>query len=77
MLAKTLLLMEPEEPGSVHFGSSDTLETALMVRLGLVEDKGERDDSHLIRACLPSLTRLRGYMSTRWFEPMYCPDRQR
>jgi hypothetical protein len=75
--AVPLVLMEAEDVETVDFGSSDSLELPLMVRLGLAEDKGERSDSELIKACLSSLTRLRGYMSTRWFTPMYCPDRQR
>jgi hypothetical protein len=75
--AVPLVLLVPAEPGTVAFGSADTLETPLMVKLGLIEDKGERSDAELIRACLPSLTRLRGYMSTRWFTPLYCPERQR
>lgn len=70
-------LVVPAEPGTVAFGSSDTLEMPLMVRLGLAEDKPPRTDSELIKACLSSLSRLRGYMSTRWYTPMYCPDGQR
>ena len=36
--------------------------------------KGNEANPHIIMACLPSLSRLRGQASTRWFAPSQCPD---
>ncbi len=36
--------------------------------------KGADSNSHVILACLPSLSRLRGQSSTRWFAPSQCPN---
>jgi hypothetical protein len=51
------------------------VEMDLMLRLNLVETK-VNDDSNprVLLACLPSLTRLRGRVSTRWYAPSNCPS---
>jgi hypothetical protein len=46
----------------------------------LVQPTGEKTASsneHVILACLPSLERLRGQNSTRWFAPSQCPSANR
>jgi hypothetical protein len=53
---------------------SDTVATQLMARLGLVESKISSSNPNIIRACLPSLTRLRGQLATRWYAPSDCPS---
>jgi hypothetical protein len=52
------------------------LEPALLAYLG---DKSSRStgDQHVLLACLPSLTRLRGEINTRWYAPSDCPAAQR
>src|SRR5690606_3330070 len=50
--AVPLVFLAAPDQNSVAFGDADTLETPLMVKLGLIEDKGERSDMPLIRACL-------------------------
>jgi hypothetical protein len=37
-------------------------------------DKRPHSDPRVVLACLPSLDRLRGHASTRWFAPSTCPS---
>ena len=53
---------------------SDTVATQLMARLGLAEAKISESNPDVIKACLPSLSRLRGRLATRWFAPSDCPS---
>jgi hypothetical protein len=53
---------------------ADSLETPLLMRLGYENGKADRGPSRALMACLPSLNRLRGYVSTRWFAPTSCPS---
>jgi hypothetical protein len=53
---------------------SDTVATQLMARLGLTEAKISESNPNVIKACLPSLSRLRGRLATRWFAPSDCPS---
>jgi len=53
---------------------SDTVATQLMARLGLADAKINSSNPNVIRACIPSLSRLRGQLSTRWFAPSDCPS---
>lgn len=39
-----------------------------------VSEKEANRNPRIILACLPSLNRLRGHASTRWFAPTDCPD---
>jgi len=56
------------------YGDSDNVAAPLKARLG-EGDKAALSDTNyqLIMACLPSLTRLRGRVGTRWFAPTACP----
>ncbi|MCI0395381.1 MAG: transglycosylase SLT domain-containing protein [Chloroflexi bacterium] len=54
--------------------SGDSVDTQLLVRLGLAESKMSKSNPRVILACLPSLGRLRGRLSTRWFAPSSCPS---
>ena len=53
---------------------SDTVATQLMARLGLAEAKIGSSNPNVLRACIPSLSRLRGQLATRWFAPSDCPS---
>ncbi len=71
--AVPLVVVKPiaaESPPS----SSDTVDSQLMARLGMAETKVNKSNPRVIMACLPSLTRLRGRIATRWFAPTGCPS---
>jgi hypothetical protein len=70
--AVPVALVVPEETQAMS--GSDTVATQLMARLGLVEAKISSSNPNVIRACLPSLTRLRGQLATRWYAPSDCPS---
>jgi len=59
---------------AVAFGHSDVLEAALQSRLGVEMAKVATGSPEVLMACLPSLSRLRGRVSTRWFAPSQCPS---
>lgn len=66
-------LVVPLEKGIVY-GESSRLEPVIMARLGVGEPvKESLVNPHVLLACLPSLERLRGRLSTRWFAPTACP----
>jgi hypothetical protein len=71
------LLVAPAEDVDL-FGSADLLEEPLLARMG--ESGGEKigkkpkSDPGVLLACLPSLDRLRGHASTRWYAPSSCPS---
>lgn len=54
-----------------------TLEAPLQARLGDKDYQKASRNTRVILACLPSLTRLRGRVNTRWYSPSYCPPAQR
>ncbi len=58
---------------TVSYGSGDTLEVQLWERTGEIVEKVPNGNPAVLIACLPSLSRLRGHVSTRWFQPSYCP----
>ncbi|HEX6386873.1 MAG TPA: transglycosylase SLT domain-containing protein [Anaerolineae bacterium] len=69
------LVVPPDpDPGSVSFGRGDALEPHLQARLGEVQVKIANSNPRVLIACLPSLSRLRGHVSTRWFAPSDCPS---
>jgi hypothetical protein len=70
--AVPVALIVPEATQAMS--GSDTVATQLMARLGLAESKISSSNPNVIRACLPSLTRLRGQLATRWFAPSDCPS---
>ncbi|MCP5098595.1 MAG: lytic transglycosylase domain-containing protein [Chloroflexi bacterium] len=51
-----------------------TVELELQSRLGETDIKIANHNPRVILACLPSLGRLRGRVSTRWFAPSNCPS---
>ncbi len=53
---------------------SDSVDGQLMERLGVTETKISDSNPRVILACLPSLSRLRGQLATRWFAPSSCPS---
>lgn len=50
------------------------LEQSLHTQLGLASPKRTPRSPRVVLACLPSLSRLRGHLSTRWFAPSSCPS---
>jgi len=54
--------------------SPNTIEIELQARLGVTDIKVANHNPRVMLACLPSLGRLRGHASTRWFAPSYCPS---
>lgn len=60
--------------GEGEHGSGTAVEPQLQARLGEMEIKIANRNPRIILACLPSLTRLRGHVSTRWFAPTACPN---
>ena len=62
------------DPENSTYGSSDELDVHLQARLGEDGVKIDTSNPRIILACLPSLSRLRGIASTRWFAPSGCPS---
>ncbi|MEZ4516483.1 MAG: transglycosylase SLT domain-containing protein [Chloroflexota bacterium] len=56
---------------------ASALEASLQARLGDKDYQKAAQNSRVLLACLPSLTRLRGHVNTRWYSPSYCPSAQR
>lgn len=54
-----------------------SLEAPLQARLGNKAYQKASRNTRVLLACLPSLTRLRGQVNTRWYSPSYCPPVQR
>ena len=52
---------------------SDSVESDLLNRMGMDNQKIDHSNPRVLLACLPSLSRLRGHLSTRWFAPSQCP----
>jgi hypothetical protein len=57
----------------VSFGPANAVEAPLQARLDRLKTKHEQSNPRILLACLPSLSRLRGHNSTRWFAPSDCP----
>lgn len=51
----------------------DQLEAPLRARLGEKSARSAPGNPRVLLACLPSLGRLRGQVTTRWYSPSYCP----
>jgi hypothetical protein len=62
------------DPSSTNFGRGDEIELHLQARLNGDNVKIDTSNPRIILACLPSLSRLRGIASTRWFAPSSCPS---
>ncbi len=72
--AVPLDLIVPFGAEATAFGSPDSLDVQLEARLSQTNVKISASNPRIIAACLPSLSRLRGRASTRWFAPSYCPS---
>jgi hypothetical protein len=76
--AVPVALVVPVETETEVFGDSDEVEALLQARLGDESDaKSDGSNPRVLLACLPSLERLRGHGSTRWFAPSDCPAGER
>ncbi len=75
--AVPLILIVPQEIPHATYGGSHTLDPHLIARVGLADSKVNQQNPHLVLACLPTLDRLRGQQSTRWYAPSSCPYAQR
>jgi hypothetical protein len=71
--AVPLALVVPLETNPRTSGS-DSVDSQLMERLGVTETKISDSNPRVLLACLPSLSRLRGQLATRWFAPSSCPS---
>jgi hypothetical protein len=54
--------------------SDNTVDDRLLARLGMGETKISNSNPRVLLACLPSLSRLRGKLVTRWYAPTDCPS---
>ncbi|MCP4423376.1 MAG: lytic transglycosylase domain-containing protein [Chloroflexi bacterium] len=72
--AVPVALVAPVGAEATPFGSADSLDIQLQARLDQTTAKISISNPRVITACLPSLSRLRGRASTRWFAPSYCPS---
>lgn len=72
--AVPVALVAPIGAEATAFGSADSLDIQLQARLDQTIVKISDSNPRIITACLPSLSRLRGRASTRWFAPSYCPS---
>jgi hypothetical protein len=57
--------------------NADELEAPLRARLGEKSARGATGNPRVLLACLPSLSRLRGRVTTRWYAPAGCPAADR
>lgn len=71
--AVPLVLLVPQEHSNAAISGSYTLDPHLIARMGLSDMKANQQNAHVVLACLPSLDRLRGQLSTRWYAPSSCP----
>ena len=62
------------DPNRMTFGRGDEVDLHLQARLSEDGIKIDTSNPRIILACLPSLSRLRGIASTRWFAPSGCPS---
>jgi hypothetical protein len=62
------------QPNQTTFGRGDEVDVHLRIRLGYSNEKIANSNPRVLMACLPSLSRLRGHASTRWFAPSACPS---
>ncbi|RMG94462.1 MAG: lytic transglycosylase domain-containing protein [Chloroflexi bacterium] len=72
--AVPVALVVPLGDEASMIGSADELELQLQARLGGIPFKVSKSTPDVLLACLPSLSRLRGRVSTRWFAPSSCPS---
>lgn len=75
--AVPLILIVPQDIPHATYGGAQTLDPHLIARVGLADSKVNQQNPHLVLACLPTLERLRGQLSTRWYAPSSCPFAER
>lgn len=68
----TEIVTDSRQPDEAH-----SLEPSLQARLGDKAYQKAARNTRVLLVCLPSLTRLRGHVNTRWYAPSYCPSAQR
>lgn len=68
----TEIVDDKVQPDAAH-----SLEAPLQARLGDKDYQKAARSTRVILTCLPSLTRLRGHVNTRWYSPSDCPSAQR
>ena len=74
--AVPLVLIVPQENSAASFNGNGNhiLDPHLIARIGLSDGKVNEQNPRVVLACLPSLSRLRGQLSTRWYSPSSCPS---
>jgi hypothetical protein len=72
--AVPVALVMPVGDDSSLPSDASSLDVQLQARLDETTIKISESNPRIIEACLPSLSRLRGRASTRWFAPSYCPS---
>lgn len=74
--AVPLALLVPAYPDANNLtpGRGNEMDIHLQARLSEDGVKIDTSNPRIILACLPSLSRLRGIASTRWFAPSGCPS---
>ena len=72
--AVPLALRVPMAFDAIPIIPGDTLEPELLHFTNLENEKEPNNNPSILLACLPSLSRLRGRVTTRWFAPSSCPD---
>lgn len=76
--AVPVALVVPLANEAALFGNGDAADAQLPARVQQGNDetnvKAADRNPHVLLACLPSLSRLRGRASTRWFAPSNCPS---
>lgn len=60
-----------------EIGETGQLEAPLRARLGDKSAHATPGNPRVLLACLPSLERLRGQVTTRWYSPSNCPEATR
>lgn len=66
-----LVVPKDHDPYEVETAAPETEAAAVPET---VTEKSADTNEHVLMACLPSLSRLRGQASTRWFAPSQCPS---
>lgn len=61
-------------PDGAEGGTANELEAPLRARLGEKSARGASGNPRVLLICLPSLSRLRGQTTTRWYAPSNCPQ---
>ncbi|MCA9925590.1 MAG: lytic transglycosylase domain-containing protein [Anaerolineales bacterium] len=69
-----LVVPTADDAPETAVNNSNQVELELQARLGTTDLKIANHNPRVILACLPSLGRLRGHNSTRWFAPSNCPS---